>query len=92
MPSLLIGAREPWEAFQVLTKRRPLWSLGMGGAVPGHIPVAEINAYLDHLRITDDEERDFLFQCIDALDDEYVRHVNDEMAKKAKTDSKQGSG
>lgn len=84
MPSLCYGAREPWEAFQVLTKRRPLWSLGMGGAIPGHIPVSEINSYVrDNLGISDAEDRDFIFQCIEALDDEYVRHVNEEYAKKA---------
>lgn len=87
MPSLCYGAREPWEAFQVLTKRRPLWSLGMGGAIPGHIPVSEINAYIrDNLGIQDADEHNFIFQCIDALDDEYVRHVNEEYANKLKTD------
>jgi hypothetical protein len=84
-PQLSNSAAFYYEAFGRLSLSRP-----PGFGVLAAIPVSEVVAYMDGLRMNDLDERDTLMYMILALDSDYREHFNKDPEPK-KGNSKSGS-
>lgn len=82
-PPLAVWEQMPWRAWTELSSERVYMTVGyavpMGATViqpkPGPIPWSKINEWCDR-RKSDDDEREFVFQLVVHLDQEFLAHWN----------------
>ncbi len=74
IPELAPHLKTVWDTFMRLSGRR--YSEG------ARIPIAELSAWLNEIGVTDQEERRYHFDLIDAMDAEFVSHCNKIRAQK----------
>lgn len=59
-----------WNAFQSLSRHRPIFDMGL----PGLIPLSELKVYMDMNGIEDGDHRAEFVELIGAMDDVYIEH------------------
>lgn len=79
-PRLTMWTREYWEAYQILSGSRIVHQGGIGP-----IPLSEMVAYMDATYLLDVDERLKFIMMIQALDNIYVKHVNEKAKQKSKS-------